>query len=153
MGLGFDFRRSPLDYHPPLSWAKKRITPERKRQWNRKDHFQSNGCSKWRQIWRKWALETKENHSLTFSSDSCSQERHLDFLPPELLVYSLFDLEVPAEERGQMAEKLNSQHPPLDHQWEPGETLIYATSFPEQGSLFFPPPLNFCQTLSGQRTP
>ena len=53
-------------------------------------------------------------------------ERHLNFLSPELVVYSLFDLEVPAEERGQMAEKLKS----YTHQWEPGERLIYATSFP-----------------------
>ena len=53
-------------------------------------------------------------------------ERHLNFLTAELVVYSLFDLDVPEEERAQMALRLSS----YAHQWEPGERLIYATSFP-----------------------
>ena len=53
-------------------------------------------------------------------------ERHLNFLSPELVIFALFDLEVPAEERQEMASKLLS----YCNQWEPGERLIYATSFP-----------------------
>ena len=53
-------------------------------------------------------------------------ERHLNFLSPELVIFALFDLSVPAEERQEMASKLLA----YINQWEPGERLIYATSLP-----------------------
>ena len=53
-------------------------------------------------------------------------ERHLNFLSPELVIFALFDLCVPEEERQEMATKLLS----YSNQWEPGERLIYSTSVP-----------------------
>ena len=53
-------------------------------------------------------------------------ERHLNFLLPELVIFALFDINVPAEERKDMAVKLFSYK---DH-WQPGERLIYSLSVP-----------------------
>ena len=51
-------------------------------------------------------------------------ERHLNFLSPELVILGVFDPEVPAEERREMATKLDT----YKEQWEPG--LIYSLSTP-----------------------
>ena len=53
-------------------------------------------------------------------------ERHLNFLSPELVILGVFDPEVPAEERREMATKLDT----YKEQWEPGERLIYSLSTP-----------------------
>ena len=53
-------------------------------------------------------------------------ERHLNFLSPELVIFGVFDLEVPAEERREMATKLDTYR----EQWEPRERLIYSLSTP-----------------------
>ena len=53
-------------------------------------------------------------------------ERHLNPLSPELAVLGLFDPDVPADERREMATKLDT----YKEQWEPGERLIYGLSVP-----------------------
>ena len=86
-----------------------------------------------------------------------SIERHLNWLSPELVIFALFDLDVPGEERQEMASKLFS----YSQQWEPGERLIYATSVPGpdfclgdtfwQGNSFFPSTLMKHHLLSQPR--
>ena len=54
------------------------------------------------------------------------RENHLNFLSPELVVFSLFDEQVPSMERQAMASQLLS----CQGLWEPGERLIYQLSVP-----------------------
>ena len=57
------------------------------------------------------------------------REAHLNWVSPELAAFSLFDDQLPPEERQAAATKLLTYL----HQWVPGERLIYQLSVPGRG--------------------
>jgi hypothetical protein len=57
------------------------------------------------------------------------REAHLNYVSPELVAFSLFDDQLPPEERQAAATKLLTYL----GQWEPGERLIYQLSVPGRG--------------------
>ena len=52
-------------------------------------------------------------------------ERHLQFLSPELVVFSIFDESLGFAERKAMVDKLYSYR----HQWRPGQGWLFWTEF------------------------
>lgn len=68
----------------------------------------------------------KEDQDLVATTALKKREGHLNWLSPELVVFAMFDSEVPREERQAMAQKLLT----CLGTWEPGERLIYQRSVP-----------------------